>query len=119
MSTVTATRILKGQMNGKLGPETPLAMDKFPFVALAKVRAGWPQSAPHHRGGVGLGSLVGGKAPGGLGSELGAQGLVMIWVSAQRGAEGVSVPRHTTWTDKCQTVQAQPQPTCVVSRPTS
>ncbi|XP_036176691.1 intestinal-type alkaline phosphatase-like [Myotis myotis] len=36
VSTVTATRILKGQMNGKLGPETPLAMDKFPFVALAK-----------------------------------------------------------------------------------
>ncbi|XP_059559510.1 intestinal-type alkaline phosphatase-like [Myotis daubentonii] len=36
VSTVTATRILKAQKNGKLGPETPLAMDKFPFVALAK-----------------------------------------------------------------------------------
>uniref|UniRef100_G1Q002 alkaline phosphatase n=2 Tax=Myotis lucifugus TaxID=59463 RepID=G1Q002_MYOLU len=36
VSTVTATRILKGQMNGKLGPETSLAMDKFPFLALAK-----------------------------------------------------------------------------------
>ncbi|KAI4588168.1 hypothetical protein MJG53_002576 [Ovis ammon polii x Ovis aries] len=34
--TVTATRILKGQMNGKLGPETPLAMDQFPYVALSK-----------------------------------------------------------------------------------
>ncbi|ELK32601.1 Intestinal-type alkaline phosphatase 1 [Myotis davidii] len=34
--TVSAARILKAQKNGKLGPETPLAMDKFPFVALAK-----------------------------------------------------------------------------------
>ena len=37
--TVTATRILKGQMNDKLGPETPLAMDQFPYLALSKVRA--------------------------------------------------------------------------------
>ncbi|XP_032336393.1 intestinal-type alkaline phosphatase-like [Camelus dromedarius] len=34
--TVTATRILKGQMNGKLGPETPLVMDQFPYLALSK-----------------------------------------------------------------------------------
>ncbi|XP_055977450.1 intestinal-type alkaline phosphatase [Sorex fumeus] len=34
--TVTATRILKAQLNGKLGPETPLAMDHFPYVALSK-----------------------------------------------------------------------------------
>ncbi|KAJ8781594.1 hypothetical protein J1605_010852 [Eschrichtius robustus] len=34
--TVTATRILKGQMNGKLGAETPLAMDQFPYLALSK-----------------------------------------------------------------------------------
>ncbi|XP_010345498.2 intestinal-type alkaline phosphatase [Saimiri boliviensis] len=34
--TVTATRILKGQKEGKLGPETPLAMDRFPYVALSK-----------------------------------------------------------------------------------
>ncbi|XP_075386265.1 intestinal-type alkaline phosphatase-like [Tenrec ecaudatus] len=34
--TVTATRILKGQLNGKLGPETPLAMDLFPYLALSK-----------------------------------------------------------------------------------
>lgn len=45
--TVTATRILKGQINGKLGPETPLAMDHFPYLALSKVRAGWPQDARH------------------------------------------------------------------------
>ncbi|XP_043861510.1 intestinal-type alkaline phosphatase 1-like isoform X2 [Dromiciops gliroides] len=36
MPTVTAARILKGQLNGNLGPETPLAMDKFPYVALSK-----------------------------------------------------------------------------------
>ncbi|KAL0624860.1 Alkaline phosphatase, placental type [Plecturocebus cupreus] len=36
VSTVTAARILKGQKKGKLGPETPLAMDRFPYVALSK-----------------------------------------------------------------------------------
>ncbi|XP_004637454.1 intestinal-type alkaline phosphatase-like [Octodon degus] len=34
--TVTATRILKGQMQGQLGPETPLAMDHLPYMALSK-----------------------------------------------------------------------------------
>ncbi|MBZ3880489.1 Intestinal-type alkaline phosphatase [Sciurus carolinensis] len=34
--TVTATRILKGQTQGQLGPETPLAMDHFPYMALSK-----------------------------------------------------------------------------------
>ncbi|GAB1285193.1 Alkaline phosphatase [Apodemus speciosus] len=34
--TVTATRILKGQLTGHLGPETPLAMDHFPYMALSK-----------------------------------------------------------------------------------
>ncbi|KFO30095.1 intestinal-type alkaline phosphatase [Fukomys damarensis] len=34
--TVTATRILKGQMQGQPGPETPLAMDQFPYLALSK-----------------------------------------------------------------------------------
>ncbi|NXL07692.1 PPBI phosphatase, partial [Mesembrinibis cayennensis] len=34
--TLTATRILKGQQKGKLGPETPLAIDAFPYVALSK-----------------------------------------------------------------------------------
>ncbi|KAF7479142.1 Hypothetical predicted protein [Marmota monax] len=34
--TLTATRILKGQMQGKLGPETPLSMDHFPYMALSK-----------------------------------------------------------------------------------
>ncbi|XP_038196956.1 intestinal-type alkaline phosphatase 1-like [Arvicola amphibius] len=34
--TVTATRILKGQSEGRLGPETPLAMDRFPYMALSK-----------------------------------------------------------------------------------
>ncbi|KAM4836174.1 intestinal-type alkaline phosphatase 1-like [Thomomys bottae] len=36
VTTVTATRILKGQLGGHSGPETPLAMDRFPHVALAK-----------------------------------------------------------------------------------
>ncbi|NWY95128.1 PPBT protein, partial [Loxia curvirostra] len=35
VSTVTAARILKGQMHGQ-GEESLLEMDKFPFVALAK-----------------------------------------------------------------------------------
>uniref|UniRef100_A0A3B3RU29 alkaline phosphatase n=1 Tax=Paramormyrops kingsleyae TaxID=1676925 RepID=A0A3B3RU29_9TELE len=34
--TVTATRILKGQMDGKTGEETTLTMDTFPFLALSK-----------------------------------------------------------------------------------
>ncbi|KFO54869.1 Intestinal-type alkaline phosphatase, partial [Corvus brachyrhynchos] len=37
--TITATRILKGQQQGKLGPETPLALDAFPYVALSKVNS--------------------------------------------------------------------------------
>ena len=29
--------MLKGQLKGNLGPETPLALDSFPYVALSKV----------------------------------------------------------------------------------
>ncbi|XP_015990198.2 intestinal-type alkaline phosphatase-like [Rousettus aegyptiacus] len=36
LSTVTTARILKGQEKGNLGPETPLAMDQFPYLALSK-----------------------------------------------------------------------------------
>uniref|UniRef100_A0A6I8NDH4 Alkaline phosphatase n=1 Tax=Ornithorhynchus anatinus TaxID=9258 RepID=A0A6I8NDH4_ORNAN len=36
VSTVTAARILKGQLDNKPGEETLLEMDKFPFVALSK-----------------------------------------------------------------------------------
>lgn len=39
MPSITATRILKGQQKGKLGPETPLALDAFPYVALSKVNS--------------------------------------------------------------------------------
>ncbi|MEE6516041.1 hypothetical protein FKM82_025232 [Ascaphus truei] len=35
--TVTATRILSGQMDGLLGEENQLEMDKFPYIALSKV----------------------------------------------------------------------------------
>lgn len=34
--TVTAARILKGQLSGQSGEETQLEMDKFPYVALSK-----------------------------------------------------------------------------------
>lgn len=37
VSTVTAARILKGQMSGQSGEESLLEMDKFPFVSLSKV----------------------------------------------------------------------------------
>nr|XP_033778063.1 alkaline phosphatase-like [Geotrypetes seraphini] len=36
VATVTATRILKGQLKGKSGEETKLEMEKFPYVALSK-----------------------------------------------------------------------------------
>ncbi|KAG9330218.1 hypothetical protein JZ751_026088, partial [Albula glossodonta] len=36
IATVTAARILKGQMAGKSGEETSLNMDKFPHLALSK-----------------------------------------------------------------------------------
>lgn len=38
ISTVTAARILKGQLNGMPGEETVLAMETFPHVALSKVK---------------------------------------------------------------------------------
>lgn len=41
--SITATRILNGQQQGKLGPETPLTLDSFPYVALCKVNS-------HHTG---------------------------------------------------------------------
>ena len=37
-STVTAARILRGQLQGKPGEETVLEFEKFPHVALAKVK---------------------------------------------------------------------------------
>ncbi|XP_038571572.1 LOW QUALITY PROTEIN: alkaline phosphatase, intestinal, tandem duplicate 1 [Micropterus salmoides] len=36
VSTVSAARILRGQMEGRSGEETMLAMDSFPYVALSK-----------------------------------------------------------------------------------
>uniref|UniRef100_A0AAQ4Q6X2 Alkaline phosphatase n=1 Tax=Gasterosteus aculeatus aculeatus TaxID=481459 RepID=A0AAQ4Q6X2_GASAC len=36
VSTVSAARILRGQMEGRSGEETMLAMDTFPYVALSK-----------------------------------------------------------------------------------
>lgn len=37
VATVTAARILKGQLAGKSGEESNLVMDTFPHVALSKV----------------------------------------------------------------------------------
>lgn len=37
VSTVTAARIYKGQMNNQTGEETVLNMETFPHVALSKV----------------------------------------------------------------------------------
>lgn len=50
VSTVTAARILKGQLQHGQGEESLLEMDKFPFVALAKVSPlGCPQGHNTHR----------------------------------------------------------------------
>ena len=38
VSTVTAARILRGQLQGNPGEETVLEFEKFPYVALSKVR---------------------------------------------------------------------------------
>ncbi|MFT6088104.1 MAG: alkaline phosphatase [Glaciecola sp.] len=48
VSTVTASRILEGQMNGQFGEENSLSFDRFPFAGLAKtynVDAQTPDSA--------------------------------------------------------------------------
>ncbi|KAI6063049.1 Intestinal-type alkaline phosphatase-like isoform X2 [Aix galericulata] len=34
--SITATRILNGQLQGKLSPDTPLFLDSFPYTALSK-----------------------------------------------------------------------------------
>lgn len=47
VSTVTAARILKGQLQNRKGEESLLEMDKFPYVALAKVRPPPPQPRGH------------------------------------------------------------------------
>lgn len=46
VSTVTAARILKGQLHHSTGEETRLEMDKFPFVALSKVGSSSQPSTP-------------------------------------------------------------------------
>ena len=39
ISTVTAARILRGQLNNMTGEETVLEFEKFPHVALSKVKS--------------------------------------------------------------------------------
>jgi len=38
VSTVTAARILRGQLQGHLGEETVLAFEEFPYTGFSKVR---------------------------------------------------------------------------------
>lgn len=45
VATATAARILRGQRMGKSGEEHELAWDRFPAVALAKVRNHFMQYA--------------------------------------------------------------------------
>lgn len=51
VSTVTAARILKGQLQNRKGEESLLEMDKFPYVALAKVSPRGQTLAPPQDGG--------------------------------------------------------------------
>lgn len=37
MSTITAGRILKGQLKGRRGEEEQLSFDGFPYIGLSKV----------------------------------------------------------------------------------
>lgn len=49
VSTVSAARILRGQMEGQSGEETMLAMDTFPYVALSKVTIPYLSSIIHQQ----------------------------------------------------------------------
>lgn len=55
VSTVTAARILKGQLQNRKGEESLLEMDKFPYVALAKVRP--PGDTPNTHRKVRMGGI--------------------------------------------------------------
>lgn len=63
VSTVTAARILKGQLHHNPGEETKLEMDKFPFVALSKVspspKPTWPKFPTSQLGRWGKGQGIG------------------------------------------------------------
>ena len=128
--TITATRILKGQQQGKLGPETPLAVDAFPYVALSKVS---PCHAGHGARVMPVG-LPAQKHP--RDAHTGCTGSLPIphlslgkQMSMARGVGGgvhltgclcqplpaLSLPRvlgrRTTWTGRSPTARGRPQPT--------
>lgn len=140
--TVTATRILKGQLSGQSGEETQLEMDKFPFVSLAKVchvlscQTVWDVSriwnaavalgAPGLcvRGGVRLRAVVASWATS-------PYTVGQIWPAGQSltpvhrhprppltSAALLLVCRHTTPTLRWPTAPARPPPSCAGSRPT-
>ncbi len=70
VSTVSAARILRGQMEGQSGEETVLAMDTFPYVALSKV---WRFSLITHRSFIAI--LVCSYIKAGLGCQTNANGM--------------------------------------------
>lgn len=47
VTTITAARILKGQLQNRTGEETVMNMDTFPYVGLAKVNARKPALTWH------------------------------------------------------------------------
>ncbi|KAK2496745.1 hypothetical protein MC885_012820 [Smutsia gigantea] len=87
VSTVTAARILKGQLHHSPGEETRLEMDKFPYVALSKTYntdAQVPDSA-----GTGTAYLCGVKAN---------EGTLGVWCKAGKSVGIVTTTRvnHAT-----------------------
>lgn len=94
--SITATRILNGQLQGKLGPETPLALDSFPYTALSKVS---PLGAEHGATVTSTG-LLAQQHPGVQEHSMGCQRALHV------------LCRRTAWTGRFPTAQPRPQPTC-------
>lgn len=88
--TVTAARILKGQLGGRSGEETDLVMDTFPHLALSKV------SVPPLTPAIAKGAYFDNSSVGFF-LERSVDSLVF-------GSR-----RRTTWINKCQTAQARPR----------
>lgn len=85
--TVTAARMLKGQLGGRSGEETDLVMDTFPHLALSKVRGDCHLLSDAYLNHIFMESLLN----------------LLIFGSR----------RHTTWTSRCLTAPAPPRLTFV------
>lgn len=81
ISTVTAARILKGQLQHMQGEETMLEMDKFPYVALSKVSpcADSPEAACPAV--LGVGGDVGASCASWRGETGNLQASGLLWIS--------------------------------------